>query len=195
MRVAVFAYANYEWLTPAFLHFYHKNWADNPYPADFVVTGSIPWADHMFQYINLLKDDSFLLILNDYIIEKPVDGDVVKRAESLCIGDVGCVRLNAHDKLSCYLYHDGVDGFKRYPLDKPYSVSLQVAVWRKEFFLEFLRYGDTIWQTEINGSARIKSSNKKVLWSDKPAFTYVPHGYMQKGVIDINVEQWVKENW
>ena len=195
MKVAVFAYDKYEWLTPTFMHFYKKNWSDNPYKTDFVVTSGLSWADYMLTFIDSLSDEPFLLILNDYIINRHVDTAIVKRAENLCAGDIGCVRLNAHDDLSCHLCDMGIEGFKEYPLNKPYAVSLQISIWRKEFFLEFLRKGETIWMTELEGSKRVATSNKKVLWSDRPAFSYVPHGYMQKGVIDANVEKWAKENW
>ncbi len=195
MRIVVFAYDKYDWLTPIFMHFYKKNWPDNPYRTDHVITGEFPWADHALNYINTLGDEPFLLILNDYIIEKPVDIAIVRRAEKLCMGDVGCVRLVPHDKEAVYLVSAGIDGFKEYPLNKPYAVSLQTSIWQKKFFLEFLRKGESIWQTETEGSKRVLNSKKRVMWSDVPAMQYSTQGYMKKGKVVKSVEQWTKENW
>jgi len=196
MKIVVFAYDEYAWLTPTFMHFYEKNWRNNAYQTDFVNTGGLAWADHALNYINTLGDEPFLLILNDYIIEKPVDIAAVKRAESLCVGDIGCVRLGCtHDQLREHLVDVGIVGYKEYPLDKPYAVSLQISIWQKKFFLEFLREGENIWQTETEGSKRIHTSKKKIIWTDESIISYSSQGYMQKGKIVKSVKQWVEENW
>jgi len=120
----------------------------------------------------------------------------VKIAENLCNDDIGCVRLNPHDRLSHFLVDANIDGFKEYPLDKPYSISLQPAIWQKEFLFEFLRKGENIWQVEEKGSIRIQKSRKKVIWADIPIITMPrPGGYIKKGRIYGTVEQWAKENW
>ena len=207
MRVIVSTCDSYVWVTPAFLHFYRKNWPDNPYTTEFVTetievpeaptfcAGKLPWADRMITYLDSYNEDRFIFLVEDYIIREPVDTALVKRAVSLCVGDIGCVRLQPHDHQSCYLIDAGIEGFKEYPLDKPYSVSLQVSVWQKEFFLEFIRKGENIWQTETEGSKRVHASKKRVLWADTPAINYAPRGYLQKGVVDKSIEQWIKENW
>lgn len=208
MRVVVFTCDAYSWLIPTFLHFYGKNWPDNPYQTDFVTetkairnvptffTGKIPWPNGVIKYLKSIKEKIFLLLLEDYVIKEKVDNDRMKQAENLCAGDIGCVRLNPHDRLRRFLIDIEIDGFKEYPLDKPYSVSLQPAIWQKEFLLEFLQEGEDIRQVESESSIRIQKSKKKVIWADTPIIT-MPRagGYMKKGRIHKAVEQWVKENW
>ena len=133
--------------------------------------------------------------MDDYILKEIVNTDKVKRAESLCVGDIGCVRLYAHDRDSQFLVDTKIGGFKEYPLDKPYSVSLQASIWQKEFFLEILQNGENPWQTEIEGSKRVYKSRKKVIWTDIPILIYRSGGYMKKGRIVKSEERWVKENW
>ncbi len=207
MKVVISTCDSYAWLAPIFLHFYRKNWPDNPYETVYLTetreidgvstfcAGKIEWSDRTAKYLEASGDESFLLFFDDYIIEKLVNTGIVERAEKLCVDDIGCLRLQRHDHESRHLAKSAVTGYKEYPHDKPYSVSLQIAVWQREFFFEFLRKGETVWDTEIKGSKRILGSSKRVLWTDTPAFIYNSHGYMQKGVIDASVERWAKENW
>ncbi len=207
MKIVVSTCDSYSWLAPTFLHFYKKNWPDNPYQTIYLTetkkidgantfcAGKINWSDRMAKYLESYNEEKFILIFDDYIIQSLINTDVVKYAENLCEGDIGCLRLNAHDHLSHFLVNSAVDGFKEYPHDKPYALSFQAAVWQKEFFHEFLRRNETIWRTETEGSKRILTSKKKVLWTDVPAFVYKSHGYLQKGVVDKSVARWVKENW
>lgn len=208
MRIVVFTCDEYSWLIPTFWHFYRKNWKDNPYKTEFVTEtkeikfgdavfygGKMPWVDRAIKYLKQLDDDKFLLMLDDYILESSVDSHKVKIAENLCENDVGCVKLTAHDEMSKFLVDTDIEGFKKYPLDKPYSVSLQVAIWQKSFFLDILKSGENIWETEVNGSKRMPNFHKQVLWPDTPAISYSPSGYMKKGAPVEAVVKWVKENW
>jgi len=188
MRIVVFTCDAYSWLVQFFLHFYEKMWPDNPYQTDFVtetkkieeqntfLTGKIPWADGAIKYLESCEEKTFLLLLEDYIIAKPIRTDIIKRAEKLCVDDIGCVRLNLHDSWSQFLFDTNIEGFKEYPLDKPYSISLQAAIWQKEFLLEFLRKGENIWQVEEAGSGRIRTSKKRIIWADVPIISYQPGG-------------------
>ena len=214
MRVVVFTCDNYSWLIPTFLHFYRKNWPDNPYQTDFVTeteeigdvptfyTGKIPWADGAIKYLESLKEETFLLLLEDYMISQTIDTNRIKAAEELCRGDIGCVRLCPyHTKKKILkliidsLIDSEIDGFKEHPLDKPHSISLQSSIWQKEFLLEFLQKGENIWQVENEGSIRIQKSKKRIIWADIPIIDYRLGGYMKKGRVVKFVEKWTKENW
>lgn len=207
MKVVVFTCDAYLCLIQYFLHFYEKNWLDNPYQTEFVTEtkkiegvtafypGKIPWSDRTIKYLESYNEETFLMLLVDQVITKPINTNIIKRAERLCRDDIGCVRLNLHDKWSQFLFDANIEGFKEYPLNKCYSASLQAAIWQKEFFLEILRTGENIWQIEKRGSKRIRNLKKRVIWIDIPAISYQLSGYMRKGKVVKSVKQWVKENW
>ena len=207
MRIVVSSFDGYLWLIPIFVHFYKKMWPDNPYQTDFVSetmkvegvntfrAGKLPWADKMIKYLESIEDETFLLFLEEYILNRRVATDEIKRAEELCVDDIGCVRLFAHDGFSHFLIDVKIEGFKEYPLDKPYSLSLQTSIWQRKFFLELLKKGESCWKLEIEGSRRICKSNKKVIWNDNTILNYHLGGYMKKGKVVKSVEQWVRENW
>lgn len=208
MKVVVFSCDTYSWLIPIFSHFYEKNWPDNPYQTVFVTetektkevttfcAGKLEWANRMIKYLNSCNDETFLLLSVDYIIEKKVDTNRIKRAEGLCKNNIGCVRLfPLDDKWSRFLFDTNIEGFKEYPLDKRYSISLQASIWQKEFLLEFLRKGETCWQTEGRGSRRIYNSKYRVIWADTAILSYRLRGYMTRGKVIEEMAKWVKENW
>ena len=75
MKVVVFSCDKYSWLVPTFLHFYEKNWPDNPYQTELVTeaieaegittfcTGNLQWADRAIKYLESINEEIFLLLL------------------------------------------------------------------------------------------------------------------------------------
>jgi len=208
MKVVVFTYDKNSELIPIFWHFYRKNWKDNPYKTEFVTetkklgfgdfvfcAGKIPWADRAIKYLKQSNEDKFLSFIDDYILVKNVDTYRVRTAENLCKNSIGCVKLTYRDRWSRFLVDTEIKNFKKYPLDKPFSMSLQIAIWQKSFFLDILQSGEDAWRTEWKGSKRIQKFNKQVIWVDTPIMSYHPGGYMKKGKPRETVVKWVKENW
>jgi len=76
-----------------------------------------------------------------------------------------------------------------------YCVSLQAAIWQRKLFLNVLEKNESVWQIEVDGSPRFKQFNKRVIRSDNPIIDYHRGGYMIKGRVVKEVEQWTKNNW
>jgi len=207
MKVVVFACDKYAWLIPTFLHFYQKNWPDNPYETEFVTetkkldypnvfyAGKMEWADRAIKYLKQSTEDKFLFFIDDIVITKKIDTSKIKIAENFCKNEIGCVKLTEHNSWSKFLIGDGSVGYKVYPSNKSYSMCMQVAIWQKSYFLGALRPGENIWQNAIQGSKRMPKLNKKIIWLNTPIVEYWPRGYMRVGVIVGHVSKWVKENW
>ncbi len=207
MKIVIFSCDKYLWLVPTFLHFYKKMWPDNPYET-IVVTetkklrgvntfcaGKIPWSDRAAKYLNSIDDEKFLLFLEEYILNTRVDNDEIKRAENLCVNDIGCVRLHAYNSWSSFLFDSKIKGYKEYPIEQRYSVSHQSSIWQRRLFLDVLKQGETNWQMETEGSKRFPRFGKRIIWKDVPIINYHPCGYMRRRKVVKSEEQWVKENW
>lgn len=208
MKIVVFTCDGYEWMVPVFSHFCKKYWPDNPYQIEIVTeteassfeenyqvyyAGKTSWASRMIRYLEQSKENKFLLIAEELFIGKPVDTRKIKIAEILCGDNVGCVRLNAGDKwFKRYAFKTDIKGFREYPLDKPYSLSLQVAIWRKRYLLDILRDGEEIQATELKGSERLKSLKNKwrVLWTETPIINSACGDLMKKGRPRLSVVKW-----
>lgn len=216
MKIVIFSCDSYSWIVPIFLHFYRKHWPDNPYET-WVVTeteasgfgagdryaldypvfygGKIPWSDRAAKYLNSINDENFLLFLEEYILNKKINNDEIKRADNLCVDDIGCVRLHLYNSWSSFLFDINIEGFKEYPIEQRYSVSHQASIWQRQLFIDALKQGETNWQMETEGSKRFSRFKKRIIWKDTPALSYHPCGYMRRRKVVKSEEQWVKENW
>lgn len=203
MKVVILVCNKYTWLVPVFMHFYEKYWRENPYTTVIVneatYLGSRDldpegtyWSTWVINYLKHCTEDKLLLIMEDFIIRDQIDTERVKLAASLCVGDVGCVRLNAPDKW--FRRHGkeiGIKGFKEYPLNQKYSVSLQAAIWQKACLLDILRESESAWQTEHHGSRRLREliNRWRILWAEPTIIDYHPGGIMEKGELRLETVQ------
>lgn len=205
MKIIVLTCNGHKFLVPIFMHFYKKYWPDNPYQTEIVTetdrldgtvfyAGKVSWSNALINYLKQSKEDKFLLILEDYIIKNTIDTKRIERAESLCKGNVGCVRLYTPDiYFTRHAVHTDIcEDFKEYPLDKPFSVSLQIAIWQKQFLLDILRDGENPWQFEVDGSERLKKlvSKWQILYSEIPIIEYRPGGLLKRGRPRLGVVMW-----
>lgn len=205
MKVVILACNKYTWLVPVALYFLKKYWPDNPYDIEIVTETNqvdgvvhyiddISWANRLIEYIKQSKEEKFLLIMEEHFIERMINTKRVEIAESLCTGKVGCVRLNPPDKyFKTHSVRSRARDFREYPLDKPYSMSMQTAIWQKRFLLDVLRKNESIWQTEIEGSKRLGNLQSKwwILWAKSPIIDYTAGGIMKKGTLRLPIVQWV----
>lgn len=203
MKVVILACRRYAWLAPITLYFCRKYWSGNPYQTEIVAeadyigkAGFDPdgglWSTWVSNYLKQSKEDKFLFIMEDFMIRAPVDTKRIIAAEMLCTGNVGCVRLNEPDKW--FRRHGkevGVEGFREYPLNQKYSVSLQTAIWQKSYLLDVLREGESAWQTEHHGSRRLRIlvGKWRIFWTNSTIIDYHPGGIMEKGELRLETVQ------
>ena len=204
MKVVILTCDNYDWIVPIFLHFYKKYWPEKPYETEIITesnhldgyvfyTKGVSWSSGILNYLEQSSDNKFLLLMEDYIIKGPVNTGRVQLAERLCEGNVGCVRLNAPDKYySRHTIESGTKFYKEYPLDKPYSMSMQAAIWQKQYLIELLRHKEDAWQAELAGSKRIASMKGRwrILWAKSAIIDYQSGGIMRKGQPELSVMKW-----
>ncbi len=204
MKIVILTCNKYTWLVPVFLHFQRKYWPDNPYPIEIIAetdhvegsvfyTKGVSWSSGILNYLKQSSDDKFLLTPEDYIIESTVNTKRVRLAERLCEGNIGCVKLNAPEKYyNRHAVESGVKFYKEYPLDKPYSMSMQAAIWQKRYLLEVLRHKEDAWQAELVGSKRVATMKGRwrILWAKSAVIDYQAGGIMRKGQLWLPVVKW-----
>ena len=198
MKVIILTCDKYAWIIPICLYFYRKYWPDNPHKTDIITesnyiqgstyyTGCIAWSSGLLNYIKESQEDKFIIIQEDYLLNKIIDTNRVREAESLCKGNVGHVRLtNAPEK---YFRQHSVDsdvkGFREYPLLERFAMTTQIAIWQRDFLFDALKPGESPWQTEHNGLKRLaKLTHKwKSLWPETGIVNYHAGGLMRKGAL------------
>jgi hypothetical protein len=206
MRIAVLTCDKYDWLIPYFWHFFTKNFSDNPYPVDFVTEtkkiyfgdtvyygGIKPWSTILCNYLNQIKDDKVLIILDDYMIYNVLP-ERIRVAEKLCENEVGCINLYPHyDKFMLPEELEG--GFKEYSFSNTHTVGVQITIWQKQYMLDVYKPGFDAWKSEHLGYENMKMLGKKVLFSKDWIFEYAPGGCMKKGIHQEIVWEEMVKKW
>ncbi|MCK4818748.1 hypothetical protein KA005_23450 [bacterium] len=208
MKVVILVCDKYTWLESVFLYFYRKYWHENPYETrivneaahlgggDFDIEGEA-WSTWVLNYLKQSKEDKFLFIMEDFMIRAPIDTKRVRIAADLCTGNVGCVKLSAPDKwFKRHAKKTEIEGFREYPLDQKFSMSLQTAIWQKVYLFDILRKGESAWQTEHRGSKRLRGLKDKwrILWTESTIIDYHPGGLMEKGELRLETTQQILLN-
>ena len=120
--------------------------------------------DHRFsgnirRVLDKVKEDIFLVCCEDHIMLKPNDPELFEKCFRFVKNnsDVGFLRLTYNRSVPLL---NKSQLFSR--LDKKYAyyISLQPAIWRKEYLLPLLKDGETAWDFELKGAKRAKHDNK-----------------------------------
>lgn len=195
MKIVISTCDLYAWVVPVFLHFLKRMWPDNPYEIEIITekkpiagevfyTKGVAWSTGIINYLKQCDEDKILLMLEDNIICKPVNTEIVQRAEELCEGDIGCVNLKAPARYyEDHSIDSKVKNFREYPLGEKYSISVDVAIWQKQYLLDILQEDENIWGFEKQGSHRLKKlkGDWRTFWANPPAFKFYPGSLMRRG--------------
>jgi len=172
MKIVIPTCDKYSHFVPGNIHCIRKYWKDCPY--DIVVltgkklipvsTAEIVYLGEDMQYgTNLLRflknhynDKEILIWLDDYYLTN-VDRSIVSAAHELTsMGKVDGVRLS---KLYTPQEETVYEKDKRFVFInkiEQYSFSQQATIWNTYAFTRLLCDGEDPWETELNGSGRIK---------------------------------------
>jgi len=139
------------------------------------------------------SDEHLLLWLDDYYLNYVNEKIVAKAQELINSPEIDMIRLSAiftpegkqfiDDSRFCYI-------------DKtaPYSFSQQASMWTTAIFRRFLKHGEDPWQTEIEGSTRVRIASKEIgefLGVTQPVLNYRNISF--QGNIDKGSFQWFME--
>lgn len=153
---------------PLFLHGLRIRWPDCPYPVYFgtnewtdvaanVITlrskEGLVWSNRLCDYLRQIEAPYVLLMLEDFILRKPVPTATIEYALAFCRTEgVDCLRLVPRPppqtaRQRGEYWHEVLPG-------ESYRISTQAAIWRREYLLELLQPDKSIWQFEMDGTKR-----------------------------------------
>lgn len=207
MRILMLTCDEYAWIVPVSLHFFKKYWPDNPYEIEIVTEskhidgkvyygGKIQWADRLINYLKQSEENKFLLILEDYLLCRTVNTKEIQHAEEYCKDNIGAINLSAPDRYkSNYTIKSNIKGFREYPLDGKYSISWKPVIYQKQYLLDILKEGETLWNTEIRGSRRLGRLKDKwrLLWTETSVINYSFAGLLHSGRFAFKCTKWLIE--
>jgi hypothetical protein len=175
LTILVTSCDKYEELWNPFLTLMHKFWPDlnqqlNHVPVLFISNKKKPsdpriqniqiideksWSDNMLEALNHVKSKYVLIFLEDYLINKPINSQLIYHALGVLEEKKG-----AYFQTS-YYHRESETVFKKDTLDyiakEPYEnfrTSLQACIWNVEALKFLLRSGESAWDFESPGSVR-----------------------------------------
>lgn len=151
-----------------------KNW-----PAEM-------WTDQLIKYLSSLDDELLILMLEDYWLVRPVNLHCITKMWGLAKqlttmpSDQKLLRIDltadrASKKQAKHFVTDGEYNVISTPAHTPYQMSYQAAIWHVPTLLEVLVRRETPWQSEVDGSQRLKQrGDLLVLGTEVHPLYYVP---------------------
>lgn len=221
MRVIVLTSDKYLHAVKVFAHLFQKYWsADQPVlVAGFTPPGfSLPpnfefhsigafadypfnaWSDGVLDLLEQVRDEAFVLMLEDYWLTRPVDRTAVRMLYDYALQFQNVLRI---DLTTDRLYRHG----PRYPLDEPdygycgyldlvyseptsqYHVSMMPGVWRRDTLRRVLRRGWNPWQVELDGTRAVMQDHPSLLvLGTRQAPVKITLGYRGGNPGEVNLE-------
>lgn len=119
------------------------------------------WSDSLIQLCNVLEDEVFVLMLEDYWLIRGVDlrgvailADYARQFNYVLKIDLCADRMYSSG-VSDYGHVGHLDLVKSSP-NSPYHMSLMTGMWRREKLREVLVPGWTPWDVEISGTSHLQ---------------------------------------
>lgn len=172
-----------------------KNLTKDYKGVQFYHTGNVSWSDGLINFLEKMDSRYIIYQHEDYFLTEETWDGVVKKLLMLCREHdfklLKCCGLwsgfttdktplvetsiKVNDKEVIWLYNN----------ESPYLVSHQTSIWEREFLLSTLRRGETPWQHELAGTARLRKRNVPIYsYRGKSPFDYAEtmvHGNVRKG--------------
>jgi len=191
-RVFVTTAKQYYWALQPFAHLFCKYWSElqpvivagyepftYPLPANFkfysIDKETYPveqWSDGVIKFLKAMSDDVFVYMLEDMWLVRTVDVRTVSTLVEYMRQHPEVMRIDlTADRLYAggspgqhpeYAYHGSIDLIWSEPTS-PYHLSLQAAIWRREYLLHYMKPGETPWDFEMWGTTRLSSTPEVVV--------------------------------
>lgn len=144
---------------------------------------SVPWGKRLRETLKLITTDYIILMMDDVFLYDKVDSDRIKK----CIG-----WMDKNKRISCFCFmqtftpnkrSERYEGFEKRPLVAEYKFNGQVALWRRERLIRYLRDNESGWEWETYGNWRSYRYLTHEFYSQVASGTHVfPYLYEVGGI-------------
>lgn len=155
--------------------FLDRNWVDCPFEmyvglekADIkfdrvktLISDNRGWGGRLYDYLNDIKTDFVMLILDDFLPEKSVKTNEVLHYLELMKKNDNIATISFADIYDDKNIFDESIGLCRRPVNANYLLNLQVGIWDVDILRYLLKDDESPWQTELFGSIRARKLKDK----------------------------------
>lgn len=116
------------------------------------------WSDRIMKILKVIKDELFIMFLEDYFICSPINKEEIENRIKFMLENKEIGKID----LSNQIYTHGTSGnynnskFLIAKSNAEYLMSFQPAIWRREFFLKYLKPNKSAWEVEVGSSEECK---------------------------------------
>lgn len=114
----------------------------------------VTWSKRLIDTLNRIDSEYVIILLDDYLLESPVNEDVLNKCIRYMDEDTEIASFNFKSQPGPNIDNVDFPGFSLRGKKAPYRTSCQSAIWRRKLLLEYLRPHESAWQFEIWGSVR-----------------------------------------
>ena len=184
---------------PIYLMTNFKKYEDNR--INTIKTGEdIDWSTNFLKAINEIKTKYILIFMEDYFLTEKPDTDFIKKA----------LNYMEHNKISYFRLFpcpgpdkiiDKIDDIEIGEIEKKseYRVSLQLAIWDKDYLKRLIKIGESAWEFEIKGTERTNfmedrliSISRNTRYPIKYFCTAIVKGYWKREAVKLCEENGIK---
>jgi hypothetical protein len=136
------------------------------------------WSDGIIKFLSSIHDDLILWMMEDFWLLRQADDKAIYKLEEYMLQHLDIARMDlSSDRASNkdildigYLGH--LDLVESTP-DIVYHFSFQAGIWRRKMLLDCMTIGETPWEAEINGNARLIEYGYRVLGTRQRPLRYL----------------------
>jgi len=161
------------------------------------------WTNGFIKYLNSIKEQYILLLLEDYWLNRTVDVngvntmyEYIRTHKDVIRVDLTLDRLyaNGHTNPSfdngCYGHYGHYDLINR--PGTQYQMSMQAGIWNKKLLLDIIEPNWSPWQLELQGTGKLNETDLKVIGTRQNLVSYT-NGLKNEST-NVNLTGIVKEH-
>lgn len=201
MKILVATSDNYSFLLEPFYNLFNIFWPEQhivflgfdktkvpklPNNCDFYSLGRQKdfgkiWSDPLIPFLEKLEDEYFVFTVEDVMLLDYVDMDKIKLLEDeIKFNNASKALLDSHLNKYATPYKKGLMVMNQ---TAPYRSSLHPAIWKKEYFMKFLKPGYTAWDFEVLNDEEAKFGGEKIISVAQEENLYYTCNVYRKGAI------------
>jgi hypothetical protein len=187
LSIYVSSFDDYADIWPSFFARFFKYWPDCPFPIYLgAVNGAFDnprvlplraadhknWSSRAVEHLRQLESPYILLMLEDYMVDRPVDNELIDKLLMLMeLYDLHAIRLFPDPAPAIAMPGVPLIGFQG--LGQLNRTNTHATIWRRESLLEIIHPGESLWEFEINASIRSNRFAGGICGCWEPALHYV----------------------
>lgn len=144
----------------------------------------LSWSNRLLKTLKLIQTEYILFFLDDFWLNSRVDDLRFNKTLEWIKNDKNIASFSFYPTLPPNINSDKYDCFELRPRKCDYKFNCQVAVWRKELLMSYLRKHESPWEFELVGSKRAwryKEEFYSIKEESKPIFSYQKGGVIHRG--------------